>query len=253
MELSLAEHYRDSLKAHFERVRSPGTEVVLHGCPNGWWKGQSPTSVIASPYVYHRKMAELFLQQAILAEKEGADAFIIGTFSEPVLAELRSAVDILVVSPPEATILVACTAALKIGLVAHNSINEMYLERIIERHHFRGRISGIYVIEGDHSEAMVNSYFSDAQAYVKQFEAAARRAVADHADAIIPTEGHVAEILVANGITQVDGVSVVDAIGLPVMFAEFLVNLRRKTGLAQGRRWAYPLPNNLARTILTAP
>ena len=250
MELSLADRYRDSLRAHFERVRSRDTEVVLHGCPRGYWGGRSPTEMIASPYVYHNMMAQLFLDQAIQAERAGADAFIVGTFSEPVLPELRSAVDILVVSPSEACLLVGCTAAPKIGLVAHNAVNEMLLQQIVHRHRLGGRISGIYVIEGNHSEAQVNSYFSDPGAYVDQFRAAARRAVADHADVIIPTEGHVAEILAAKGVDEVDGVKVLDAIGLPVMFAEFLVNVKRKTGLRQGRRWAYPLPNALARSLL---
>jgi hypothetical protein len=52
----------------------------------------------------------------------------------------------------------------------------------------------------------------------------------------------------------VGDVSVMDALGTLFMYAELLVNLRRRSGLEVGRRWEYsrPAPEVLQRVRETA-
>jgi hypothetical protein len=78
--------------------------------------------------------------------------------------------------------------------------------------------------------------------------AAVRRAVdeaiAAGADVIIPAEGVIAELLVAQGVTEIEGVCVMDSVGAVVLHAQMLATLRSRTGLHPGRRWHFPKPPN---------
>ena len=57
------------------------------------------------------------IRNAIQAEKQGYDAFVLGHFQEPALVELRSAVDIPVVSLGESNMLAALSLGHRFGLV----------------------------------------------------------------------------------------------------------------------------------------
>ena len=59
---------------------------------------------------------------------------------------------------------------------------------------------------------------------------------------IIPAEGVIAELLVAQGVTEIEGVCVMDSVGAVVLHAQMLAALRARTGLHPGRRWHYPKP-----------
>ena len=83
---------------------------------------------------------------------------------------------------------------------------------------------------------------AEPEPYLGCFVGAATRAVADHADAVIPAEGILAEIVAANGVTSVDGAAVLDGVAIPVAYAEMLVKLWRGTGLRVGRRWHHARP-----------
>jgi allantoin racemase len=59
------------------------------------------------------------------------------------------------------------------------------------------------------------------------------------ADVIIPVEGIITEFFYANGVSKVKDAPVLDTFGLAWKYAEFLVNLRYKTGLTVSRQWEY--------------
>jgi hypothetical protein len=51
-------------------------------------------------------------------------------------------------------------------------------------------------------------------------------------------------------LSEVDGIPVIDAIGTPILFAEFVVALKRRTGVAQSLT-AYPPPSDAARLVIS--
>src|SRR4051812_15983136 len=103
-----AANYRDTLERHFQRVKSPGTEVILRGRGRGA-EGVPMAEIIRSPVLYHKAITPVFIDAVIEAERIGADAFVIGSFSEPIVPELRSLATIPVVTMPEASMLQACS------------------------------------------------------------------------------------------------------------------------------------------------
>lgn len=66
--------------------------------------------------------------------------------------------------------------------------------------------------------------------------------IEDGADAIIPAEGVLNELLVANRVQRIGEAAVLDSIGVTWNYAEMMVNPRRRTGLTVGRRWEYARP-----------
>ena len=74
------------------------------------------------------------------------------------------------------------------------------------------------------------------------FRSTAQMAVDAGADVIIAAEGVLNEVMFWNDVKSIDGATVLDAVGASFLFAEMMVNMKRKMGLGVGRRWAYAIP-----------
>lgn len=242
-------NYEKALAAHFKRVASPGTEVVLNGRRSSFGSHLDTADVIGSPIMYHTVVAPAFVTSLLEAEEAGADAFVVASFSEPILPELRSLARIPVVSMPEASFMAASMSAPKVGLVTLNKLVVPFIEKSASLHKWKDRLSGIHLIEGDVSEAELDANFSSPGPYLDRLVAGVREAIAAGAQVVIPAEGVLGVMAAENGLTEVDGVPVIDAIGTPVLFAELAVALKKRTGVAQSRV-AYPLPSDAARNLL---
>lgn len=244
-------NYRDALADHFARLASPGTEMLLHGRDTDLGRELAVTDVIRSPIAYHLVAPPLYIRSLMRAEAEGADAFIIGSFSEPILPELRSLATIPVVSISEATMLVACSVAPKIGLLALNKTGVPYLEKSVALHKMAERVSGIHVVEGDFPEPAMEAVFPNPQRFLEGLVSSARTAIAHGAQVIIPGEGVLAVIASRNALSEVDGAPIIDSVGVAVLFAELAVKMKQRTRVAQSGL-AYPAPNAEAVRALMA-
>jgi Asp/Glu/hydantoin racemase len=200
--------------------------------------------------VYYSVVEPVFIQSVLNAETAGADAFIAASFSEPILSELRSLAKIPVISMPEACFAAAFTSAPKVGLVTLNKHVIPYLEKSISLHKWRDRVSGIHLIEGDISETELNSKFSEPEPYLKRLTQAIREAIKAGAQVVIPAEGVLGAMAAENGLSEVDGTPVIDSIGTPILFAEFVVALKNRTGVAHSLT-AYPPPSEAARLVIS--
>ena len=154
-------NYRNALEAHFRRVASPGTEVILRGRGGGLGAELPVIDVISSPIAYHMVGPPVYIRALLAAEKSGADAFVVGSFSEPILPELRSLATIPVVSLSEATMLAACMVAPKIGFLALNSTGAPFIDKSIALHKMAARISGVHVVDGDFPEHALETMFTE--------------------------------------------------------------------------------------------
>ena len=238
--------YAAALTERFDAVRAPATEIGLHGRGDAA-HALSNSEVIGSPATYFRIIPPVFLDALVTAQREGADVFAIGSFSEPIVAELRALAEIPVVTMPEAAMLLACTVAPKFALVSISRIAaQPFLGRTVKMHGLAERISGIHVVDEVFSEEEVHAQFREPAAYMQRFMAACRIAVAAGAQAIVPAEGMLAAMATNFGISEVDGAPVIDSVGATVLFAEMAARLRASSGFQQSRL-AYPRPS--ARAI----
>ncbi len=242
VEMDGAGSYAGTLRRQAARVLWPGTIVDVHGVPPGSWAGRQPSALFGFPAVFLAVLGPAFLRNALRAEREGYDVFVVGTFIEPFLRELCSAVRIPVVSSLEATLLVGCTSARYIGLVTINEALAESLRTSVERHRLGARVGAIVALEPELDEAGTIALLDAPAPGLAAFAAAARRAVAAGADAVIPAESIFAAVTGQAGLHEIDGAAVLDAIAIPAAFAEMLATLHRSAGLRTGRRWHTPLP-----------
>jgi hypothetical protein len=88
----------------------------------------------------------------------------------------------------------------------------------------------------------VDAAFASPKELIEDFTRAAEKAVAEGADAVLPAEGLLSELLHANGLKRIADAAVLDCVGAALLHAEMMVNAKRRLGLAVGRRWAYAKP-----------
>jgi Asp/Glu/hydantoin racemase len=222
-------------------VLSEGTQVDIHGVDDESYFGYAPAEILRFPAIRHLINSQVF-RLALLAEESGYDAFVLGSFSEPFLAELRSLVDIPVVSMAESSLLVGCSLASRLALITLAPQSIPRVVRLLGDHQLVGRVSGVYSLEPGVTEqdliAVLNG--GDPDVILSSFESSVRRAIADGADLIIPAEGALNEVLWSHGIHEVNGATVSDGLGLVTAYAELLVRLKRVSGIGASRLNSYP-------------
>jgi allantoin racemase len=241
--------YRDSLETHAGSVLDSATEIDVYGVRPGTYGDLAPVEVLKYPYAY-QVVLEQVLGNCIRAESQGYDAIVLGSYSEPFLREARCAVDIPVVSMAESTLLVSCSVSAKAGIVTLGDDIAWMAEQIVEKHHLTGRVAAIRALEPAVTEDQLIAAFADPALMLSAFSTAARLVIADHADVVIPAEGVLNELLFTNDVHDIDGVSVMDCVGVTLLFAEMMTNLRSRTGLKTGRRWEYPIAPTEVRELL---
>ncbi len=244
-----APDYETTLRRVFDRVKEPSTEVTIRGRGSAA-QGLSNSEVIGSPATYLKIVSPVVFDAVLQAEKQGFDAFVVGSFSEPIVPELRSVASIPVVTMPEAAMLLACTVAPRFALISISRIAaEPYLGKTIKAHGLAERVTGIHVVEDNATEEEVYARFRDPQPYLKMFADSCRVAIAAGADAIVPAEGMLAALVADAAMHEIDGAPIVNSVGACILFAEMAVRLRRISGWQQSRR-AYPRPSGEAMRLL---
>jgi allantoin racemase len=243
--------YRAALTRRFAEIASPGTAVSLKGTSPRFSHGLLTYDCVSSPYAYQRTYVPMYLSAVEEAERIGYDAFVIATFSEPVLREMRSLATIPVVSASECSLLTACTVAPKVGLVTLSRLAQGYIEKSIATHHLEARVSGVHVVDEAMTEGELDKNFDRPGPYLERFKNAAREAIAAGAHAIIPAEGLVAAMIAVNHLHAVDQVPIIDSIAAAILFAEFAVAMKARAGLEPSRRFFYARPSAAALAALT--
>jgi Asp/Glu/hydantoin racemase len=226
--------YAAAMDAHLKRAAAPGTEVMLHGMNPRTYLTDYPGNDIQ--YAYFQTLhSQQFVLGAIAAEEQGYDAFAMMTLPEPSLMEVRSLVDIPVVGYGESALLAGCMLGQKIGVLLFIREMAATIERNAERMGLSGRFVGAHDV-GFGFNDVLQAYGGDADALLEKFRASARAMIARGADVIIPGEAPLCLLLSRHGVSEVDGVPILDAVTATIKAAEMMVGMRRITGAKPCRR-----------------
>ena len=178
--------------------------------------------------------AQSVFHAAVQAEKEGFDAVLITCFGDPMLYQIRQAVSIPVVSLGESSMLLASMMGSKFGIVTISSYNIFEQEHIIARYGLEHRYVGCRPNPEPADEQPLA--LVDARRAIEAFEKAARELIADGAEIIIPGCGLLSPALrlapgveaeYPAGLTEIDGVPVMDVMGAALKMAETMVAMKR--------------------------
>jgi allantoin racemase len=236
--------YDEALKAHFRRVAREDTVIDMHGMRDGTYRTNYPGDDIKHVGLQFLHSIQ-FLQGAILAERQGYDAFALSTLPEPGLREIRALVDIPVVGYGECAARAAVDDGRKFGaLVFIPELAELYRENV-RRHGLGCRLVGARDVGFRFTDVLAG--FDQPGPLIDRFRDAARGLIAAGAQAIVPGEAPLNVLLAMNGVTDVDSVPVVDSLGAWVRAAETEVD-RCRVGLAEaGTGYFGALPDAIRR------
>lgn len=242
-ELTRIAAYKRGIEDHAARFLGEDAEVHVHGLAEGTYGELSPSDALGNAYLYHRVLGPI-VEQAVEAERQGYDAFVMGSFSEPYLREMRTAVDIPVVSLTEAALLTGCALGTRIGLIS-NAPNVAYMTRLsVAKHHLEARVSAVTSLVPGMDEYALIAARDEPSALIDAFTRSARELIAEGAEVIVPAEGVMAEILAARGLTRIDDAVVLDVFAAAWVQALGLVRLRRGLSVTVSRAWAYSRGGN---------
>ena len=180
------------------------------------------------------------IQNAIQAEKEGYDAFVIGHFQEPGINEIKSIVNIPVIGLGESNMLYACSLGRKIGLVTINPIFIPWHENQINHYGLQQRIIAIHAVNAqvqDFERAFSNKtvYETLRNRFLKEMEPMVEQGV----EVIILAGGLPMLLLASQKHLTVNGAAVVNGIAVCTKFAELTLKLHHLTGTFISRKGTY--------------
>ena len=175
-----------------------------------------------------------FIRAGVEAERQGFDAYAISTLPEPALREVRALVDIPVVGYGEAAMLTACALGRRFGVLLFiDELADLVADNAA-RHGLASRFAGARPVGFRFTDVL--AAFERPEPLIDRFRAAARGLIADGADVLIPGEAPLNVILARSGVSEVDGVPVIDSLAAWIKQAEGLVDMRRAGGLRPCRR-----------------
>ena len=226
--------YWDRLGVHLKSVVDPGTEVDI--------KGITPHDSYAHPLVEMRCAREVICN-AVRAEREGYDAFVIGHFQDAGLYEARSVVNIPVVSLGEGSMLYSCQLGQNIGVITINPRFIPWHQHQIIKYGLERRVTGVHAMQFEPGQILKAYELQKLADEIAQlFHDQGKPLVTRGCDVLIPGGGIPMLLFASIRDHVVDGAPVVNGIPIVVKMAEMAVKLRRLSGLGVSRVSDYIQP-----------
>ena len=238
--------YWDNLRKHLDAIVDPGTQVDI--------KGITPHDNYAHPIVEFRCAREVICN-AVQAEREGYDAFIIGHFQDAGLYEARSIVDIPVLAMGEASMLYACQLGQQIGIVTINRRYIPWFHHQIGKYGLKERVTGVDAMQFEPGQ-ILSAFGSDERLEeVRQlFDTQGQPLVDRGIDVLIPGGGIPMLLFSQLQAHRVGGAPVINGIPIVVKMAEMAVKLKQMTGIAVSRTSDFiQPPPEIIEEFLTNP
>lgn len=216
--LPLLDHLYDT---HLGALVAPDVELQIATLP--------PTAypdLLPADYVSYGQVEELFAMhfaaQALVAERSGADVYVIATSQDPGIVAARRLVSIPVVGYGETAFGFCAMRRIRFGIVGFIPGLQEILEANIRSYRADPWYVGARYLPGARGTVEA-TLAGESEAFLREFEQCAAQLAAEGAQILIPGEGVPNELLHHFGIDQIAGVQVLDANGLVVRMAEFLV------------------------------
>jgi len=229
--------YTRAIEEHAARYMSPGTSIAVRGT------GFGPPNLDYQLFDFLNNVE--VLKSVVSAEREGFDVVAVGCVLDPILDELREAVDIPVVSFSETAMRVATTLGHKFSILTHNEpIATKYVSQLVKRYGMEPWCAG--VVNFDLSfEALEEAMKGNPDECHRLTTAAAEQAVKQGVEVIILGCGLLNLLAMRYGWNRFAGAPVLDVTGCLVKTAEMMVALRRVAGVEVSRVGYYSRPTRM--------
>ena len=241
-----ASTYWDTLRPYLDGISQADTTFHVEGI--------TPFDSYAHPFVEFRCAREMICN-AIRAEREGYDAFIVGHFQDSGLYEARAAVDIPVIALGEATMLWACQMGQRIGAV---TINPRFIPghlHQIEKYGLSKRVTNVEAMTFEPGQVL--AAFGDVaktEAVRAEFDRQAMPMIEAGVDVLIPGGGLPMLLFSEVDNHNVGGAPVLNGIPIIVKMAEMAVEMKRLTGQSVSRTGDFSkVPDHVIEEFMSHP
>lgn len=233
-----------SWKKNFDLVKRQDTQIISRFSEWG--------IVGMEGFFYHaidHLNAQSVFQQCVTAEKDGFDAIIITCFGDPMLDQIRSFVNIPVISIGEASLRMATIMGKKFGLVTISENNIYEAHHTIESYGLIDYCAGIAVTSEKPKEqpgALIN-----AKNAIVGFKEVTKKLIDNGAEILIPGCGLMSPALrlapgcedeYPDGCTEVNGVPIMDVMSVALKMAEMMIELKNAGSTWISRSGFYKMP-----------
>ena len=229
--------YAQALRRIIQKAAASGTEITVDGF--------SPHRAIADQYRYLELLDTVQVtEKGLQAEKDGYDAFLVGTFSSRGCMNSASSLIFRSSACVKSSIQVACLMGASFSLI---NVNPKFVPRIMEGVRNQGVMSRLASVETMTVErpGVFDLAFRDDDAraeVVRQFNEAANRCIEKGAEVLIPAGGSLMTVLTEAGIHEVNSTPVLNGPLALVKTAEMAVQIKQLTGVFTSKRMTYAPP-----------
>ena len=210
--------YEESLKNHIHKVVRPDTTVDLYGTDStipGLARHRAPANIAQSQAI----------RNALRAEEQGYDAFVLLSTNDGGSAEIRELINIPVIFSTETCLHLACLLADKFAIFTNNEVVLNRLTELTERYNFAYRmVPGGYLDLAGYSNIM--EMFQNPKQYLDSIIKVVGEIGARGANLLYPAPGALNQWLVDNNLREINGIIIMDSVGTVLKMAEFLVDLK---------------------------
>lgn len=232
--------YHKSLEKHAKRVCRADTVCEFHG--------QDRTIPGADRFKSAWHLCQHgSIRNAIRAEKEGFNAFLMISTPDVGFREIRELVDIPVVFITQAALQFFSLLSPNFAFIAHNRGLLHMLYELAERYGLKERMipgGNLDISYMDFEEAYRNP-----QPTIKAFTEVAREIVSRGATLLFPSALPISQWLIEQNIREVDGATIIDPLGIALKITELMVDLEG-LGIKRSKIGAYASPPKEVREAL---
>jgi len=220
------EPYQEACERYVPQIARPGTEVHFASTDT-----RAP-KMILSTYIQYLHLGQV-IDNAIQAEKDGFDAFVIGGMRDLGYSELREVVDIPVLFISEVSYHCATMLADKFAVIHSDEHPLQVAQAIIERYNLHNRS-----VEGGHigysQTEVIQTFQNNPKKIIDDLRRAADGPISRGAGILVPGFAAINVFLGEHGIRDFDGVPILDCQAVAIKTAEMMVDMRR-LGMPKGR------------------
>lgn len=211
-------------RKHIADVASPGTEIDIKTLPADTYGDATPFDLVkfGSLGLYFN---DYFAQSAVVAEREGYDAWVIAAGQDPGLRDARAMTSIPAMGYGETSFFYSAMMGYRFGVLGFMPGLREIIKENITRYGLDSRLAA-YELAADGHQAVSRALDGDFELFLKVFSDAAERAAEKGAQVLIPGEGIPTEIFWHLGIRELHGLPLIDPAGLLIRATELTVNLQ---------------------------
>jgi Asp/Glu/hydantoin racemase len=219
--------FEEACERYVPTVARSDTEIKVVGV-----EMRAPKMVVSS-YIQYLHLGQI-IENAITAERDGFDAFVLAGMRDIGLNELREAVEIPVVFSGETSYHVACMLAAKFAVIINDEEPLQNATALISRYGLGAHsVPGVHV--GYSHTDFIAAFHDDPKRIIEEIKAAARPAIKQGAGIFITGYAAINVFLAEHGIRDIDGVPILDTQAAVIKTAEMMVDLR-KLGMPKPRK-----------------